>query len=311
MNRIHYAVVGVLLLGISAAFVAVPSTATDLVNPDPINETENLTSGNGINYKVRFDSTENKIHVFAENSNDFKQPASFYIDVDDQTNQHRTLELASGETWNRSWNVSNSIDAMQDNHTVEFIAYNATTKFNFTREIDASNSPGVPTPRITDIELVEAKVYGEQTTAVRVAVENPAKQLYSSIIIVNTRETTYSRRVANAAPQNDTTRLVPLEEDPDTLIAGEVRLHYGNLSVAEEGFDQREFVGRVDGELAVYNRTYEPIEPHWSRNQTYHYENESVEQQIEANEEHTTLDYAIVAAGGLVTLLLAVRLVRR
>ncbi len=130
--------------------------------------------------------------------------------------------------------------------------------------------------------------------------------------MVNTRETTYSRRGGStAAPQGNKTVLVPIKEDPDTLVAGEVRLYADNLSEGEEGFDQREFVGRVDGDTEVYNRSYEPIEPRWSRNRTYHYENESVEERIEANEEHTPLDYAIVAAMGVVILLVAVRLIRR
>jgi len=311
MNRIHYVVIGTLLLGISIAFVTIPSTAGDSVGPAPTNETENLTSGNGVTYTVHFDNNDDHISFLAHNPSATQKESFVEISVDGYQHQFHMVELSPNETWKESWNVSNSLDAMRNNHTVRFITYDASTEFNFTRKIDASNSSRVPTPRITDVELVEGTVYGEETTVLKVSVENPAKQLYSSIIMVNTRETTYSRRVANAAPQNDTTRLVPLEEDSDTLVAGEVRLHHGNLSEAEEGFDQREFVGRVDGDTEVYNRTYEPIEPRWSRNRTYHYENESVEQRIEANEEHTPLDWAIVVAGGLLTLWLCVRWIRR
>ncbi len=134
--------------------------------------------------------------------------------------------------------------------------------------------------------------------------ENPADQLYGSNLMVHTLETNHSRLGgATAAPGEQTTVQVPLDEPRGSTIAGEVRLYDENLSEAEDGFDQREFVGRAGGDTKVWNRTYEPADPHWAKSGGYRYENETMEERIDDGEEESSVPATVTLAAGIILLL--------
>ncbi|WP_135535520.1 hypothetical protein [Halostella pelagica] len=271
------------------------------------NETKNVTSEFGVEYTVRFDSERNKLHIYSSNPKDGYRNEGFKIKVDGYMNTYESLNLSANETWSDSFNITRNIDVQRDEHTVRFYPTGEETiEFNFTRDIDPSNTSEVPAPRITSVEVANGTPYGRETSVVRVTVENPAEQLYGTKLMVHTLETDHNRRAdATAPPGGETTVQVPIEEPQGAMVAGEVRLYDNNLSDTDHGFDQREFVGEADGDTQVMNRTYEPARDPYGKKPGYVYENESMEAVVEdANEsEPTPMEHVITGVGVLVFVL--------
>jgi hypothetical protein len=270
------------------------------------NETENITSNIGIEYTVNFNSRNNVIYISASNPTSVDKSGYINIIVDGYQTRFTSFELSSGETTDTSENITNSIDAMRDDHNVRFLSGGASAEFNFTREIHPSNTTEVPTPRITNVEVTNGSPYGQATSVVEVTVENPAEQLYGTKLMVHTLETDHNRRAdATAPPGGETTVQIPVEESQGEIIAGEVRLYDNNLSDADHGFDQREFIGEADGETQVWNRTYEPVQDPYGPRSGYVYDNESMAEFVEEEQtrEPTPMEHAIAGAGVLVVLL--------
>ena len=268
------------------------------------NETRVVTSATGIEYVVEFNNDNDTVALTALNPDSRSHVSSFGIYVDNYQREAKTLDLSQNESWSKSWDISNSTDATRIEHQVTFSTSGESISFNFTREVDLSNSGSVPTPRITNVEVTNGTVYGNETAVLEVTVENPADQLYSSSLMVHTLETNFSRRGdAVAAPGNKSTVQVPLDEPRGSTVAGEVRLYDRNLSDAEDGFDQREFVGRAGGDTQVWNRTYEPADPHWAESGGYRYENETMEERIDDGDEEASAPVTAVLTAGIAILL--------
>lgn len=290
-------VIALTLCGVSFAYADGTENVT--------NETENMTDDRGVEYTVELSEESNEVVVTAHNPSPNEKLTGFEVRVDGFRSRYETLNLSRNETWEERWSFADNIDATRDDHRVTFSVMGGVTKFNFTREIDPSNATEVPTPRITNVEVTNGTVYGNETAVVEVTVENPADQLYGSSIVVHTLQTNYSRRGdAVAAPESKSTVQVPVEERQGSVIAGEVRLYNRNLSDAEDGFDQREFVGRAGGDTQVWNRTYEPADPHWAESGGYRYENETMEERIgDDDEERSTVPPTVLLAAGVAVLL--------
>ena len=268
------------------------------------NETRSVTSATGIEYVVEFNNDTDTVTLTALNLDSRSHVSSFGVYVDDYQRKAKTLELSQNESWSKSWDVSSSIDATRKEHQVTFSTSGETVSFNFTREIDLSNKSEVPTPRITNVEVTNGTVYGNETAVLEVTVENPADQLYGSNLMVHTLETNHSRfGGATAPPGQETTVQVPLDEPRGATVAGEVRLYDRNLSDAEDGFDQREFVGRAGGDTQVWNRTYEPADPHWAESGGYRYENETMEERIDDSDGESSIPLTAVPVAGIAILL--------
>lgn len=264
------------------------------------NETKNMTDAHNIEYTVIFNQEENQIEIEAYNPTSRNQLTGFELRVDGYRNRDENLNLSRNETWKASWDFSNSIDATKKNHTVRFSILGNSTYENFTRNIPLSNSSKVPTPRITNVTVTNGTVYGNETAILEVTVENPADQLYGSNLMVHTLKTNHSRvGGATAAPGSTSTVQVPLDEPQGATVAGEVRLYDRNLSDAEDGFDQREFVGRAGGDTQVWNRTYEPVEPYWGESSGYRYENETMEERIDDSDEESLDPVSVGLVAGL------------
>ena len=303
MNKAISIILLLLVTGLSAGGASVTQAFGGSGFAD-INETENATGSFGVEYTVEFSEEANQVEVTAHNPTSKDQITGFELRVDGYRNRNENLNLSQNETWNESWDFSNSIDATVDRHKVKFSTIGDSIQFNFTREIDLSNSSEVPTPRITNVEVTNGTVYGNETAVVEVTVENPADQLYGSSLMVHTLGTNFSRRGdAVAAPGNKSTVQVPLEEPRGTTIAGEVRLYDRNLSEADDGFDQREFVGRAGGDTQVWNRTYEPADPHWAESGGYRYENETMEERIDDGDGESSVPLTAVLVAGITVLL--------
>jgi len=302
MTFVLFFVVTVLALN-----TVVPASGISDTKPISMNESEQITSKFGVEYTVRFDRESDEIFIIAEIQDTQSQLTGFEVRVDGYRNMARTINLSANETWTASTNITRNIDARRNNHTILFNTIDGnTTEFNFTREIHPSNTTEVPTPRITNVEVTNGSPYGQATSVVEVTVENPAEQLYGTKLMVHTLETDHNRRAdATAPPGGETTVQIPVEESQGEIIAGEVRLYDNNLSDADHGFDQREFIGEADGETQVWNRTYEPVQDPYGPRSGYVYDNESMAEFVEEEQtrEPTPMEHAIAGAGVLVVLL--------
>lgn len=264
------------------------------------NDTEKMTDNHNIEYTVTFSKKENQVEIEAYNPTSRNRLTGFELRVDGYRNRDENLNLSPNETWKASWDFSNSIDATKKNHTVRFSILGNSIHKNFTRDISLSNSSKVPTPRITNVTVTNGTVYGNETVILEVTIENPADQLYGSNLMVHTLETNHSRvGGATAAPGSTSTVQVPLDEPRGATVAGEVRLYDRNLSDAEDGFDQREFVGRAGEDTQVWNRTYEPVEPYWGESSGYRYENETMEERIDNGNDESLDPVSVGVVAGL------------
>ncbi|WP_244605522.1 hypothetical protein [Halorussus marinus] len=169
----------------------------------------------------------------------------------------------------------------QDNHTVTFSTYGNHTQFNFTREIDSSDSGSIPTPKITDVEVTMGTAKGQESVVANVTLANPSEQLYSTKLMVHTVGTDGSLYPASVRPGDTRTISVELLDERDAEIAGEARLYTGNMTTEDGAIDQVEFAGTVEDDTAVWNAPYEPVRPTWM-DDNYEYENASYERDIGA-----------------------------
>jgi len=171
--------------------------------------------------------------------------------------------------------IKDSLHLLSLEHQAYFSTYGASTRFNFTKDIDYRNTTRFPKPQITNVTVANGTVDGEPSTVAYVTVSNPTNQLYSMKLLVHTEETQGGLYGGSTPEYTNKTVKVELLEEPGTTVAGEVRLYVGEPSEREGGLDQVEFVGRAGEDTEVYNRSYEPATGPWAED-SYVYENESV-----------------------------------
>lgn len=269
--KMKYCLVLLIILGLSA----VAGSAGSIAQNDTASET--VVSGEGIVYYIIFDKDDSTASVQVRNPTDWEDKITGYIiRVDGQRVHDSDFRLDQGEERTETVNITPGINVNEDEHTVTFSTYGNATQFNFTREIDSSNSGTVPTPHISDVEVANGTAKGEPSAVANVTIVNPSDQLYSTKLMVHTVGTDGSLYPASVRPGDSRTIEVELLDERGAEIAGEARLYTGNMTTEEGALDQVEFAGQAGAETSVWDASYEPVRPTWM-NDNYEYENASYE----------------------------------
>ncbi|USZ68643.1 hypothetical protein NGM10_02610 [Halorussus salilacus] len=262
----------VLILGM--ATVSGSAVAQD----ETVNET--VISGEGIVYQISFSKANSSISTTVVNPTDWEDKITGYIlKVDGQRVHDANFRLDQDEQQTEQINITPGINVNQREHTITFSTYENTTRFNFTREIDSTDSETVPAPHISNVEVKDGTAKGEPSAVANVTIVNPSKQLYSTKLMVHTVDTDGSLYPASVRPGDSRTISVELLDEQGSEIAGEARLYTGNMTTEEGALDQVEFAGQDGGDTSVRDASYEPARPTWMSD-NYEYENESYERGI-------------------------------
>jgi len=235
-------------------------------------EKRTVVDSDGVLFNVTFSESNSAVTIEASNPTDWDGSLTGYtMRVDGERIRNESFRLGTDERRTDTVNITPGINVNEDNHTVTFYTYGNSTQFNFTQEIDSTNSGEVPTLYISDVELTTGTVKGRESTVANVTLVNPSKQLYSTKLMVHTVDTDGSLYPASVRPESSRTITVELLDDRNGEIAGEARLYSGNLTTQEGAMDQVEFAGEVDSETDVWNTSYEPVKPTWmDGNYQYH-----------------------------------------
>ncbi|MFC4406938.1 hypothetical protein [Haloarchaeobius iranensis] len=177
-------------------------------------------------------------------------------------------------------------------------------RFNLT--VNSSDPNGVPLPQIEDVVVAHETVDDEETLGLRITVRNEARRQYVPNIRVTTFEThsrSHSARVPMA--ENTSTIFIPLNEEPEFIVAGEVRLFTGWVHNESRIADQVEFEGTVDGETEVWDREFVPIQIDYANRdvEAYQYQNATVKAKNEEIWRERLKPVVAVAAAMMVGLL--------
>ncbi|GAA0202250.1 hypothetical protein GCM10009000_015590 [Halobacterium noricense] len=186
----------------------------------------------------------------------------------------KLFNISPGESFQREVNITQGLHAFQDNHSVFVSTFGDNTTYNFTREIDASNSPEVLTPYIKNVTVANGTIDGDKSAVAYVTLANPSIQTYSSKLFVHTLGTEGSFYPVSIRPGGTRTIKVELLDDDGQEIAGEARLYSGNLTESDGGLDQMGFVGTAGEQTETWNESFEPVRPTWMDNH-YEYKNKT------------------------------------
>ncbi|WP_257300174.1 hypothetical protein [Haloarchaeobius sp. FL176] len=104
-----------------------------------------------------------------------------------------------------------------------------------------------------------------------------------------------------------------MNEEPEMIVAGEVRLYTGWVHNESRISDQVEFEGTVDGETAVWDREFEPIQIDYANRdvEEYQYQNATVKSKNDEIWRERLKPVAAVAGVLLVGILLVVSVLSR
>ncbi len=113
--------------------------------------------------------------------------------------------------------------------------------------------------------------------------------------------------------ENRRTIVIPLNEEPEMIVAGEVRLFTGWIHNESRISDQVEFEGTVDGETEVWDREFEPIQIDYANRDVdeYQYRNATVKAKNDEIWRERLKPVAVVAGVMLVGILLVVSVLSR
>jgi len=272
LNELTAIIIMICLLLFMGSFIGTPHNLAE----------KQLTSSGGVEHKIEFINKDNILIIESYNPTDWENKISGYVvSVDNQRVYDKDLRLDSNESHTQRINLTPGINVNQDNHTVTFSTYGNHTQFNFTREIDSSDPGAIPTPKITDVEVTDGTIQGQESVVANVTLANPSEQLYSTKLMVHTVGTDGSLYPASVRPGDTRTITVELLDERGRDIAGEARLYTGNMSTEDGAIDQVEFAGNVEGDTSVWDTSYEPVRPTWM-DDNYEYENASYERSIGA-----------------------------
>lgn len=219
-------------------------------------------------YNFTFDESQQLLCVNVENVGGHPVNGGFRAIVDNRGLETPRPELEPGETMSTTENVSPWLNLFDDNHTVSVGARGNNTEFNFTHEINAS-SPDVPSPKITDVDVLRYEQ--NNSTALQVSTHNPTKRAYGFYIQAETFGTKGVFDIGTPASNQTEQVLLPLEESPDEVIAGKVRIFH-KWGVSNGMYDQKEFMSKpnetVNARDVAFTRVPGTVD-------TYNYHNES------------------------------------
>jgi hypothetical protein len=259
----------ILALLLLCSLVVVPGHSEAV---DPEGQAESLeplkgsfTSVDGIRYNVTVRPEEGTVSVSVYNPTGKQQNHSgFVILVDDERFNKTNLELSPNDSWTNTWKIHDYVNVLRENHSVVVSSFGGNTTLNFTRRVDHENPGNYSVPRIVDTELIAAENNEYATAYLRVTVRNPGNRSYATRLMVHTNETN-GEFVGSMVPytEESITVSVPLHDDPDNRIQGEVRLYHGPSGINDTAAitDQVSFEGRVGGETRMRNESYEPVVP--------------------------------------------------
>ncbi len=271
-----------------------------------------IESEKGVIYTIDLNLEDLVLNISAHNPNDESVSSWLDVRIDRTTVRNGELNLSAQEYRNTSYNLSNSIAATRDRHQLTVGTVGDLTTYGFELVLNSSN--GVPLPEIENVEVTRATLDGEETTALRITVRNEANVQYLTDIRVTTLETN-SGGHSGRVPIEETRRtvLIPLNEEPEMIVAGEVRLYTGWVHNESRISDQVEFEGTVDGETAVWDREFEPIQIDYANRdvEEYQYQNATVKSKNDEIWRERLKPVAAVAGVLLVGILLVVSVLSR
>lgn len=252
-----------------------PQTLDSVAVKSGLSENRTLDSASGLVYDVSLINNE-RVNIRVENTQDKEVRTGLFVDINKRELHSSVHNLSSGEQRNWTFNITPHLDITRDNHTVTVSTFGDYTQYNFTREIDASSTEAIPKPHITNVEVTNGTIDGEQSAVAKVSVSNPSIQAYGTKLMVFTEGTDGSFYDATLPPGENRTITVELLDQRGAKVAGEARLYTENLSRPEGAMDQVEFVGRAGENTTVWNESYEPVKAPW-RAEHYQYQNESIQ----------------------------------
>jgi len=290
-------------------------------NPDgiliPEDQEWSLTSIDGIRFEISLNSDGNTI-VSAENPTGQEISVSFVANVDKHTLIKKQPKMKPGERKSWSFDASNGINVVQEEHTIRFATYGNSTSYNFTKDIDSASADGYPKPYIGEVNVTRGTIDGEPSSVANVTIVNPGPQTYGMLLLVNTEGTDGSFYAVSIPTYSNETFTVELLEPVGDKVAGEARLYTDKPRKREGALDQVEFVGAPDTETKQWNTSYEPVRGPWL-NDPYEYENESIHTDTDDRENLNPFDdperrkytnAAILTVGGVLAVAVYRKLTR-
>lgn len=237
-----------------------------------------ITSFQGIEFQATFKRQSLTLNLNATNTNKRKVNKSGFVVTIDGSRFYEKRGLSFHNSEKKEWRISiaHGINTIRRGHTVTISTFGDSVQFNFTKEINSSNSRSVPTPYIQNVEVANGTIDGDPSAVAKVTVVNPSIHPYPLKLMVHTLGTDGSFYGASVAPGGTDTITVELLDERGTQIAGEARLYAGNLSEGDGAMDQVGFVGQAGENTKTWNETYEPIEGPW-RSDGYEYRNATYE----------------------------------
>ncbi|WP_058365497.1 hypothetical protein [Haloparvum sedimenti] len=206
------------------------------------------------------------LEVSSLNLNRQTREASFALQVVRTTIRHVGEDLQPGETGYWTFDLAVMQDPSEHQQTVKVGTFGPTIQHTYNATPTAADADDMPLPQITNVDLVANGTAADPRTELHVTVENPTPHAHRQHVVVSTEETGNAVGRPEARPNETGTAVIELNEPPDAVVRGEVRLYTNDYSDMNDSLDMVEFAGEPEGNLTVKNRTYEPIHPN------YHYE---------------------------------------
>ncbi len=206
-----------------------------------------------IEYIFEYSRESNKVCVEVSNEGEKKHSGIFHIGVDNISATPEVSEVAPNESNHYKVNISNHLDSLEKNHTVEMGAWGTSYTYNFTREIDSTARNSL-SPYIEDVEVARYEDNG--SSALRVAVRNPTERGYGMYVQAKTFGT--KRVYTTGAPQPNETKVftLPLEEGSDAVVAGKVRI-FDDWGDPDTKYGQVEFMSEPGADTESWQKEFE------------------------------------------------------
>lgn len=254
-------------------------------------------SEDSIKYHISIDEKSDCARVSIEHDGNEKRPVTARIDLDGYTLDRHFFEIDPNDMWSKSWDLSNQYDATQSEHEVLISTSASALETTIDEDFDLDD-PDIPAQRITDVELVEAvDDDGDRVAQANVTFENPSPHAHPGEMFVHTEETHGVGTLAQVPiGEEEETRYVLLEDDPDDPIEGEIRYNSEGIDQDEGIRDQVWFRGEIDGDTTFQREEFEPVSYPDEQN-SYRYGGDDTE-----DADGTAVRYllgALAIAGGL------------
>jgi len=227
------------------------------LQPNPA--TESFDTMRGLHVTSSFNEHSKKLSVDVENPTEREFEAGYGISVDGWPYIQTEKNLSPGESWHRTFNISDGLDVEQDHHTVNVSTYGGDAKFAFDQEYSSLHPGDVAVPEITDIHVGTGMSRGHRSNIVYVTVKNPSHHTYAAYVVAYTQDTKASTEIANANPGHSETVTLELDEPIGSEVYGEIRLFMDDPNQTEGALAQVEFHGSADSETKYEYEAYEPF----------------------------------------------------